>query len=229
MKTLRPNAKRARVAINMLWIVMAMDIISMISGYLQYGLLQSIADGILFSSETADKNDSRERVIGIVYSVTYIISAIAFIMWFRRAYYNISLKVRNFKFSDDWVAGAWFVPFVNLYRPYQIMKSMFDETSKYLSSNNLKSSKINVNIVYWWWFLWIINNIIGQFSMRYSIKAETLDELIFSTQASIFNNLIGIPLAIIAVMMIKNYYSKAEVDIIKINERNTQKEIEPLI
>lgn len=65
---------------------------------------------------------------------------------------------------------------------------------------NLNTSFLNI-----WWTLWIINNLFGQFVFRYSLRAETLNELTGRTTASIINNLIGIPLALITLKVINNY------------------------
>ena len=221
MKNLRPNAQRAKYAILLIWIVMLVDIISAVSGYLQFDLLKSVEDGKLFFPETFENNDLRERIIGIISIVIFIISATTFIMWFRRAYFNLRKKTIYLRFSDDWAAGSWFVPIISLYRPFQMMKQLFQETKKVLSLNKIKTD-LSIDIVVWWWTLWIINSFVGQFVFRYSMRADTLDELLFSTKASIINNLIGIPLAIIAVKLIKDY---AKVEPLLFQKNNDEPEI----
>jgi hypothetical protein len=206
MEELKPNEQRAKTAILLIWIVMALEIMSLISGFLQFDLLQTIAKGGYISNETATTNDSREQIIAIIYLIAFIISGITFIQWFRRAYFNLHLKVNNLSHSESWAAKSWFVPFVNLYLPYQIMKELFHETKELLIKNGLTISENSMTkSLGWWWALWIINNFIGQFVFRYSLKAETVDELTISTLASIFANIIGIPLALITIKIIKEY------------------------
>ena len=204
MKNLRPNAHRAKYALFMILIVMAADIISAISGYLQFDLLKSVEDGKLFFPETFENNDLRERIIGITSMIVFIISAVTFIMWFRRAYYNLGKKTIYLRFSDDWAAGSWFVPIISFYRPFQMMKQLFQETKKVLSLNKIKTN-LSTDIVVWWWTLWLINSFVGQFVFRYSMRADTLDELLISTKVGILNNLLGIPLAVVAAKLIKEY------------------------
>lgn len=102
-----------------------------------------------------------------------------------------------------------------------MMKQLFQETKKVLSLNKIKTD-LSIDIVVWWWTLWIINSFVGQFVFRYSMRADTLDELLFSTKASIINNLIGIPLAIIAVKLIKDY---AKVEPLLFQKNNDEPEI----
>ena len=206
MEKLRPNKQRANIAIILIWIVFGIEILSIISGYLQYQLLQSFSNGNVVSTATANANDLREQIIAIAYMLAYVISGIMFIRWFRRAYYNLHLKVSGLNHSEGWAAGYWFVPIANLYRPFQIMKEMYVETSKILgSTTNTENSSKSLQALIWWWTLWIISNILGQIIFRYTRAAESLDELSISTILGIIANIIGIPLAIITIKVIKNY------------------------
>lgn len=211
MENLRPNEQRAKNAIILIVIVLVLEIANLISSYMQYNLLQTFANGGFISTEAAEANDTREALFGAIYFITYIVSVFTFIMWFRRAYFNLHQKVTNLSFSEGWAAGGWFVPIVCLYYPYKIMKEIYVETKKLFTKKGL-SEKVNYSTSYlgWWWALWIISNIIGQFIFRVSLKsADTIDNLMITTVAQMISNILGIPLALIAVKIIKDY-SKIE-------------------
>lgn len=206
MGELRPNGQRAKNAITLIWIILILEIASLISGYFQYNLLQAAANGAEISIEEANSNDSREQVIGILYLIAFIISSVTFIQWFRRAYFNLHQKVDYLSYTEGWAAGSWFVPILHLYRPYQIMREIYRKTEDLLISNRVDFGiNLSMSSLAWWWAFWIINNFIGQFVYRYSLKAESIDELITLTVAGMLSNLVGIPLAILAVKVIKNY------------------------
>lgn len=138
--------------------------------------------------------------------ITYIISAVTFIQWFRRAYFNLHQRVNFLLYTEGWAAGSWFVPILNLFRPYQIMKELYLETSKILTKNG--SSRLGIfstTTVGWWWTLWIINGIIGQVVYRVSSSAENVEELTISTIISMISNLFAIPLALVTIKVIKDY------------------------
>ena len=137
MENLKPNGQRAKNAITLIWIVLVLEIVLLISGYFQYDLLQTAANGSEISIETATANDTREQIIGIIFLIAYIISAVTFIQWFRRAYYNLHLKVNHLSRTEGWAAGSWFVPIVSLYRPYHIMKELYQETRELLVKKGL--------------------------------------------------------------------------------------------
>ncbi|MFV8357011.1 DUF4328 domain-containing protein [Flavobacterium sp. XS1P32] len=206
MEKMRPNGQRAKIAMMLIWTVLTIEIISILSDYLQYDLLQTVANGGQISTETATGNDLRQKIIAIIYLVTYIISGITFIRWFRRAYFNLHLKAETLSFTEGWAAGSWFVPFISLYRPKQIMNELYVETQNLLTTKQ-ENSMVNLNtqFIRWWWALWLIASFLGQFVFRYSQKAETLEELTTVTIVSIIASIIGIPLALITVKIIKDY------------------------
>ena len=211
MESLRPNEQRAKNAIFWIWIVLALEIVNLISSYMQYDLLQTVANGSFVTDEAISANDLREAVFGMIYFIAYLISGVTFILWFRRAYFNLHQKVNYLQFSEGWAAGSWFVPIVNLYRPYRIMKEIYIET-KELFTKNGRSEKVDysTNSLGWWWTLWIISAFIGQFIFRFALKsADTIDNLITTTVANIFLGILGIPLALITIKVIKDY-SKVE-------------------
>ena len=208
MKQIRSNEKRAKNAIILIWIVLATEILSLVSGYLQYDLIQTVANGGEIIIERANANDFREQIVGIIYLVFFIISAVTFIQWFRRAYFNLHQKVNYLSHSEEWASGSWFVPFVNLYRPFQIMKELYEETITLLNKNGLNfNQNFSTRVLVWWWSLWILNNLVGQVSARYAMRAETVGELLDMTALGMFANIIAIPLAFLAVKVVKDYAS----------------------
>jgi hypothetical protein len=203
---MKPNDERAKLAVVLIWIVLGLELITLISDYFQYNLLQQVLNGENFSIEAATANDTRQQFIAILYLIAYVISGITFIQWFRRAYNNLHQKVSYLSHTEGWAAGSWFVPIVNLYRPYQIMKELYQETKEYLIKNgNEVGEVVPTGPMGLWWGLWIINGILGQFIFRFSLKAETIEELSTVTIVSMVSSLIGIPLALITIKIIKGY------------------------
>jgi hypothetical protein len=208
MQDLKPNEQRSQYAILLIWIALAMNCISLISSYFQYDLLQTATNGGEISAEYATSNDNREQAIGVIQIIVFVISAITFIQWFRRAYFNLHLRVNHLSETEGWAAGCWFVPIMNFYKPYQIMKEMFQATHFFLKRNDVHTREhLSTSSLSLWWTFWIIDRFVGQFVFKYSLKAETIEELTTTTIAQIISNGIGIILAIITVKIIKEYSS----------------------
>lgn len=203
---MRPNDERAKHAVLLIWIVLFLEIISLYSGYLQHSLLQTVVNGGEISTEAATANDTREQIIGILYMIGFIISAVTFIRWFRRAYYNLHQNINYLSHSENWAVISWVIPILNLYRPFQIMREIYIESKELLAKNGVSiNQKFTSLILGSWWTLWIINNFIGQYVFRATMNAESIDEYISSTMAGMVGNIIGIPLALITIKVIKDY------------------------
>lgn len=206
MEDVRPNEQRAKTAKILIWIVLAIEILMLISDFLEYQLLSNASAGGIISTESATANDLRQQIISIVYLIAYITSAVTFISWFRRAYYNLHTQISNLRFDEGWAAGAWFVPFVNLVRPYQIMKELYQETEHLLAERGENHNPQNSTaLLSGWWTLWIIVGLIGNFILRYSLNADEIEELMVVSIASIISSIVSIPLSLSTVEVIGRY------------------------
>ncbi|MFK7758176.1 MAG: DUF4328 domain-containing protein [Flavobacteriales bacterium] len=161
----RPNSERARQTIIVLAVILALDVISGISSYMQLELLEQFNLGYQPSNSELESNDNREMIIGILAFIMQIVGAIVFIRWFRRAYYNLSIHTTT-QHSEGWAAGAWFVPILNLFRPYQIMSEMWTFTSSKLEQFSGNMSNYKKSVVGAWWFLWVVVSLGGGFYSR---------------------------------------------------------------
>jgi hypothetical protein len=178
----------------------------LISSYWQYNILQTLNNGGNVSEETIQLSDSIEGIIGLFYMIGFIISTITFIQWFRRAYFNLHLIVGNLSYSEAWASGSWFVPILNLFRPYRIMKELYVETRLLLVRNRINfNQNLYTDNLGWWWTIWIISNWVGNVVFKSSLKAETINELITSSVFSMISNILGILLALITIKVIRNY------------------------
>ncbi|MBK7871080.1 MAG: DUF4328 domain-containing protein [Saprospiraceae bacterium] len=197
---MKHNLQRAKQIIVVFWILLGITIVSLISELLQLNLLNRFSSGY-FDDQSATINDMRQGIIALLNFAVIIFSIIFFIRWFRRAYYNLhKIGVRGLRYSEGWAAGAWFIPFVNLLYPYQIMREIWLETQRAITSNNYIK---NANLVGWWWALYLVSNTFSYISMRISLESNTIEEL---TNASIVNALgffIEIPAILATIFMIQ--------------------------
>jgi hypothetical protein len=204
----RPNAKRADNAVLLLWACLAMNAISFVSNYFQYRLLNGFMNGEEISPVSASSNDLRQQIISIASLGVYIVSIVMFILWFRRAYYNLALKAGPLSQTDGWAAGGWFVPILAWFRPYQMMKEMYETTIGLLNSRNPDNNYgRSIPLIGWWWAAWVTGNIIDNFIFRYTRSADQVDEFVFITWVDMVSNIITIIGAVLAVRVVKNYAS----------------------
>ena len=208
-EAIRPKTKRAQWAQYLIWAILGFSLLSLLSSYLQYDLLLKIQEGFYVSEHELTNNDLREGIIGITTVVLYITSVVLFIRWFRRAYYNLNSRTDT-KYDEGWAAGSWFVPIINLFRPYQIMKEIDDESCNLIEKHSQKPISKSTALIGFWWAMWIIGGVLGRYIFKSSLNAETLQELMSSTQADMLGVVFDVPLSLLAIFTIKAISKKEE-------------------
>ena len=223
MEQLRPNDQRARYAIAMIWVILFLNtailILEFIGLMIEEGFIpiENMPGFVIWLYLTGHLYAS------VLVLVAVIVSTVTFIMWFRRAYYNIGLRVNNLLYRDGWAAGSWFIPVINFYMPFQIMKDLYKQTEKYMTfsmkepyKGNLKTNYVNL-----WWTLWIISGLVNYFSIRISWNIESAEQ----TTANSFIDLIGaimqIALCVVTIVVIKDY---SDAEKVLIEERPEESE-----
>jgi hypothetical protein len=202
MENLKPNKQRAKGAINFIWLILIFEIQLLIFEYFGNDLIETSIYGGEISTKTLTLQDLTE----MAYFIVSIISIVTFIQWFRRAYFNLHTRVNQLSHNEGWAAGSWFVPIINLYRPYQIMKELYQETKKLLLTKLNINEKLSTRPLAWWWTLWILSIAIEIFAGLYSTYTESINELI-QTTARMIGNIVSILLALITIKVIKDYSS----------------------
>lgn len=198
------NSKRAKILIIIFGIFTVLLVIGIVSGYFELVLLKSAQEGAYIDENTANANDMRQMIIGLVQTAMYLTSAIIFIRWFRRAYGNLHrLGISNIKYSETMAVWSWIIPIIVFFRPVQIMNEIWNKTqekiNEYDSTYTAKNGGLLIGL---WWALFIISNFVGRYVMRTTLKAETIEQFIEGTQATIMSDLLQIPEALLVIIIV---------------------------
>lgn len=109
-------------------------------------------------------------LLSIVYLGLLIGSYVALIRWLRRAYYNLhQLPGIHPEYSDGWAAGAWFMPFINFWRPFTIMREVWQDTQ--LAA--VGQVAVPATALGWWWASFILKLIVGRITW---VMTKTSDD-----------------------------------------------------
>lgn len=93
------------------------------------GLLAKIEAGEPVSHADALANDRLVNGLSIGWLVAFVVAAVVFIWWFRRAYGNLPALGAPQKYRAGWAIGAWFVPILNLFRPWKMTEEIWRGSS----------------------------------------------------------------------------------------------------
>lgn len=169
-------------------------LISLFSDLAQLALLGSSN----VTEVSAAANDARQQIVGIIYLLVYVATAIVFLTWINRANKNCHGFTSGMEFTSGWAIGWYFVPFANLIKPFQAMSEIWRVSHDPV---NWKSANPPA-LLRWWWGLWLISGFVGQASFRMSMGAESLSELEAATTVSMISALMDFPLCVVAAVMV---------------------------
>ena len=207
----------ARVVIAFLALSALIDLIAIASGYFQVALLsQSLADYLIDEAD-ASANDTREQIIAILELVAYLIAGILFLVWIYRANRNLrALKIRNPKYSPGWAVALFFVPFVNLYFPFDIVRTLWKESNPDIGISDkffMQDSSVRKQyssespLIGLWWGCWIVSGFTSRISSRLS---SDIDQLITATWVEMASDAIGIIGTVCLILIVKEIDERQE-------------------
>jgi hypothetical protein len=175
------------------------SLVAIWSGLLQLELLNRVSLGQTIAPEVANANDTREHVFALVRVGLFIFTVVVFARWIYVVARNIrSLGADRLQFTPGWAVGYYFIPIVNLWRPYQAMKEIWKASHEPVHWQLQKGSFLLVS----WWTFWIISCLIGQMAVRTATSAKTASDYIDATTFSIASDVIEIPLCLIALVLV---------------------------
>ena len=126
MITFESPRKRANRFLFMLGLLGILTIASIILTVSEISLLEQIQAGEEVADSDIDDLDNLSIILAILLIGTYVGCAILFLMWKHRASKNLSpLGVSNQRFPPWRAVEYYFIPILNLFRPYQAMKEIY--------------------------------------------------------------------------------------------------------
>jgi hypothetical protein len=202
--------RRAKWTKGLLLATLVLSVAGAFSSLLQMGLLARAASGGI-SEVDAAANDARQQVVGVLQVVLHLATAVAFLAWFHRAHKNLTaLGGRDLKYTPRWAVGGFLIPFLNLVRPLQVMREVWHgsdpkglERDTGTSGPALRNKLGTPALVGAWWTLFLISGLLGNLIMRMSFAENpTLDQLRTLTGLMVFSDLLDVPAAILAVVLV---------------------------
>ena len=207
---LRDNTARAKQVISIFWIMLGITILSIAAQAWRYILLDAASPDVSnVDMEMINMSDMFILVVTLAYWTIFILATVFFIMWFRRAYYNLhQLSWHNARYREGWAAGSWFVPVINLWWPYQIMVDIWNGIQNALRQR--LGEPQSLAIVGWWWAFYLIQRFAGNMASVLGSKANDIESLLSATRFRVFADLVTIPAIVLAIRVVQrtSYFEK---------------------
>lgn len=198
----RSSATRAVVASVLLGVsglAALWGLIHVVSGF---GVLDSAREGAL-TQAAALEYDNTTFSIGLVRLVLIIPTIIAWLAWQSRAVDNVpSLGGGTPRWTPRWSIGWWFVPIMNLFRPYQVVRDLNDRMATGILAGG-------GTLVLAWWLTYVLGDFAGRVLARIQ-PPETLDGLSTYFTALAVTDVLAVIAAGLAILVIRQIQVRAE-------------------
>ena len=196
-----PGGLKAKAAMVLLGVMALVDLLGIADNL--YALLYAFLSNsnIGFPSAGAEAvvglPDWLIAAFGLGVMAAYLATIVVFLMWFYRAHKNLpALGITGLEYSPGWAIGGFFIPILNLVRPYQVAKEIWDSSDPI----NHPSHSTTVgqfaagqsNLVLTWWITFMLSAALGNFAASYE-----------SFGVAILSHIASFAAAVLAIIMIK--------------------------
>ena len=178
----------------------------------QYMIIQEFPNNHPIPIEILSTPEQIQNIIHVGVLLSTITCCIIFLLWFKREYHNLHAINPKLKYKEAWAIWSWFIPVINLWRPYQIMKEIYIHatTTEKKEIHPEEEEIITTPIIDLWWLLWIASNVLSQVNNR--LPETTIDQLKSAHILSILTFGILIIDAMLLIKIINKINSKTRID-----------------
>lgn len=205
VKPYQPLGNRARWAVGLLWASLVTDTLV---GFLDLVYLAALADEPDDAPLAVVAEDPAYIALGLGYLArlgVLVAAAIAFLLWFHRAYANLpALGVWRPRYGTGWAVGSWFIPIFSWFRPKQYANDLWragDERgpTKWGTVDDLPVS----DLVHWWWIVWLVAGVVGNIDGQLTWNAATVAEDQTAAEVDVVASVLYVICALLAIQVVQ--------------------------
>lgn len=196
---------RSRAAIVALVVVIASDLFAAWVDLREIQLMNDVIAGDGAELSELEASDDRQAVAGLILVVTLVAATVVFIMWFHRAYKNLSaLGATGLRYGTGWAIGAWFVPFLNLWRPKQIANDIWRASDRGARPDQGIDwrEKTVPGFLTAWWAVWVVSIYAWNFSTRFYFSGDEAEDIRNAGYADLVSLGLDIAAAVLAIYVV---------------------------
>jgi uncharacterized protein DUF4328 len=183
-------------------IQLILQVIMVGSFFAQLSLLQGGLVGGGIDQAAADANDRRQLMLAVLLIIAALVSLITLLVWIYAAHANLpALGARDLEFTPGWSVGWFFIPIMNLFKPYQAVREIWQNSDP---GPLLHGAFASTALVGWWWGLRICSAITERIASAGGRQADSIEGLIgLSWFVIIVAILLDIPMVVAQILLIR--------------------------
>lgn len=135
--------------------------VTVVCHYSQYELLGRIHRQQPFQRHEAVVVERNLMFVGLSQIGTFLVTVPFFLIWVYLVHRNLrDMGAKRLEFTSGWAVGWFFVPFMNLVRPVQVMKEIWNASSPRYSDSD--------GAVTLWWTTYILSGLASRASQQWA-------------------------------------------------------------
>ncbi len=144
-------------------------------------------------------------LVGLAHIALWVVAATCFILWFRRAYEFVDeLGGASREHGLSWTGWGFVVPVLSLWRPYGIMREIWDGFTEVWTQRPEISAqhKMPQRWIGSWWALYLVQAFASNAAFRVDIRSETVGDTLYAISFSVFSNvmtMLAVPPAVFVI------------------------------
>jgi hypothetical protein len=154
--------------------------------------------------------------VGTAQALWFLVSAVLFLAWFRRAYANLpSLGARGLRYGRWWALGAWVLPVFSLFRPKQLLNDVWRASDPALPpdmGDDWRRRPV-APLLGWWWTIFLASILVRSITteavhaaasvMTLGLLPSQLDRFQASADAQVLADLLTVLAGLLAVGVVR--------------------------
>lgn len=190
----------------LLYLELVMSVVGLIGGALELQVLNAAVRGSA-DAELSAQSDRRQALIGLLQFITFLAAGSAILMWIHRANFNVrQLGARYLRYTPGWSVGWYFIPFLNLWKPYGAMREIW-RASAHPAPDWQTQPNPSGTLLPVWWTLWLLSNSFANASFRLTLAAEAPRQYVAATLVGQIADALQIPLCLVLLVIVKRVHS----------------------
>jgi hypothetical protein len=205
MTEFKPNEERAKHAKNILIVNLIITGVYFLQSLYTFFPLLIAGNTDIWVLFDALENEPSIPLLDKLNFIASISAVVYVIKWFRRAYFNLHIRIPNLKYDESAAVWSWFVPILNFFAPYQIMVDLVSRSQVFLIEKGIRPKVlIDGKLPGWWWLSYISGAVFVVFWLL-SIYTGALNSGILFYLFIFGNNLLTILSGFILIKIISHY------------------------
>jgi hypothetical protein len=203
----RPTSVLSPVLVCLYLLGVPLALVAVWSDWQEVQLLQAAQAGGDIREDRAEALDQWQQVIGTV-QLAFGLEWLLFLIWVYQSNGNTwAFGVPDLRFTPGWSVGWFFVPVMNLFRPYQVVKEVWAASHPGPEPWDPRPAPVAIAA---WWSNRVVALAAGRAAVRLTARAKTLPEHLTASQVQLVADLVDLPLMLLSAWLVWSIFQRQQ-------------------